>query len=56
MTQYDSWLTIGIDNGDLNNKLSSVGIETADAADKVVGTFTGSYATIASYTTSTITA
>ena len=27
MTQYDSWLTIGIDNGDLNNKLSSVGID-----------------------------
>jgi len=40
----------------IRNRLTSVGIETADGADKVVGTFPGSYATIASYTTSTITA
>lgn len=26
-TQYDSWLTIGIDNGDLSNDLSSVGVD-----------------------------
>ena len=40
----------------IRNRLTSVDIETVDAADKVSSTFPGSYATLVSYTTSTITA
>ena len=29
-TEFDSWLTIGINNGDLDNKLSSIGIDFND--------------------------
>ena len=40
----------------IRNRLTSVNIEAADGADKITTVFPGSYATVVSYTSSTVTA